>query len=995
MRKDTRPTLRPLIAAAGLAIALATPATTLAQPAPPPTAIASPTGFAAVRFPMDPVEGPIALAATRAWVWSDAQGSAGPVSRLLLDGEVTVQLGGYRFRARRAVLWLRTVEGAPGTYQVFANLFDVGSPEADAAVGFEATRLPIHGLVTTTSGPSLDAALVQDGPPTRSDDLLAALTEAERALESLLERLAGPAALPPPEPPLITDPDAQPPPPATSPIFEADGVLYLSPGERITTESGRDANTITITGGVAIQYAGPTRSLELTARRAVVFLRPGPLKETLSRLDVRDVLGVYLEGGVVATDGEYTIRGPRVYYDLPTDRALILDAVFRTYDARMNTPLYLRAAAIRQEAANQFTADRAKVANTAFARPHLALGTSTVTIERREQPDGRTTTYADARNVTPTINGVPFFYLPRFQGDPERIPLKNIGFEDSNRQGFTAKTEWDPFVLLGIETPRGLGSTLLADYYSDRGLALGLAANWGDDTQRGNLFLYGLMDDDGTDILKNGTALERDGDFRGAIVARQQAQLSPLWKLTLEGSYVSDETFYQAFDPVEGEQTFELTNRLHLRRLEGNTITTIEAKAAANDFIVAEHQFQSPGYRVDKLPEIEVKGIATDLTKALDPGLVSYTWEYGFTSQRLRFTEIAPQDLGIGDNRLFGLPRGTPIAEAFRSQGLTEDIVNRFDTRHELAMPLNAGPISFTPFVVGRFTAYDSDFTGFSPNETDNARLWGAAGVRLGTSFFKVDDSVESRTFDLHRIRHIIEPGLVLWHADSTLASNDLPVFDDDVEPLAEGNAARLELVQTWQTQRGGPGRWRSVDVLTVTMGATWAEREADRGGPVPRWYDARPELSSTRRALDLAGVWRVSEVVALAGETVYDTEVSQMARSSAGVIIDQGRGLRFEAELRSLRSQGDTYGDMGLSYLFSDKYYTEAGFSYNFELSTFASSSLTVLRRFPNGELGLTVVYDNIGQETSFGFVFRPTGIRGNFGVSGFGGAQSGGFGS
>ena len=40
--------------------------------------------------------------------------------------------------------------------------------------------------------------------------------------------------------------------------------------------------------------------------------------------------------------------------------------------------------------------------------------------------------------------------------------------------------------------------------------------------------------------------------------------------------------------------------------------------------------------------------------------------------------------------------------------------MTRFDTRHEVEMPLAAGPVHITPFIVGRFTGYNDDFQEFS-----------------------------------------------------------------------------------------------------------------------------------------------------------------------------------------------------------------------------------------------------------------------------------------
>lgn len=142
----------------------------------------------------------------------------------------------------------------------------------------------------------------------------------------------------------------------------------------------------------------------------------------------------------------------------------------------------------------------------------------------------------------------------------------------------------------------------------------------------------------------------------------------------------------------------------------------------------------------------------------------------------------------------------------------------------------------------------------------------GAAGVRFSTSINRVDNSVESRTFDLHRMRHIIEPSVTLWHAGTTVDSEDLPVYDDDVESLLKGSAVRVGLNQTWQTSRGAPGRWRTVDVFTLDTEYGWFSEDADDPVQIARYSSTRPELSRSKEFLRVAGTWQVTEVVGLTG---------------------------------------------------------------------------------------------------------------------------------
>src|SRR5205085_2576977 len=168
---------------------------------------------------------------------------------------------------------------------------------------------------------------------------------------------------------------------------------------------------------------------------------------------------------------------------------------------------------------------------------------------------------------------------------------------------------------------------------------------------------------------------------------------------------------------------------------------------------------QSPGYSVAKYPELGYLRLADDLLDAA-PGLLTYSSSYRFTQMRMQFVDPAVKEFGFEQpfrsQSAFGVQPGQSIADALRAQGLTSEPITRFDTRHELSMQLHAGPVSITPFLVGRFTAYDDNFETYS-GKTDTSRAWAAEGVTLSTEITRVDHSVESRLLDLHRIRHIIQ----------------------------------------------------------------------------------------------------------------------------------------------------------------------------------------------------------------------------------------------
>src|SRR5262249_10291643 len=159
------------------------------------------------------------------------------------------------------------------------------------------------------------------------------------------------------------------------------------------------------TGGVAITYTDATRtkSQQFSAERAVIFLSPGKLSQ-VAKFNTEDVRGIYLEGDVVATSADRTgtnvLRGPRIYYDVQAKRAVLVDAVFHTFDQKPRMPLYARAQVIRQTATNQFSGGPMRLSNTSFFEPHLALGASQITVTRRQEPGEEHQTIVDADDLT-------------------------------------------------------------------------------------------------------------------------------------------------------------------------------------------------------------------------------------------------------------------------------------------------------------------------------------------------------------------------------------------------------------------------------------------------------------------------------------------------------------------------------------------------------------------------------------------------------------------
>lgn len=818
----------------------------------------------------------------------------------------------------------------------------------------------------------------------------------------------------------------------------------MQPMRLVPGENGAD-NTLILEGGVVVQYADSrkARDFQISAQRAVVFLQPGPVLQ-LASFGAEAIKGIYLEGDVVATatdrrSGRYNLRGPRVYYDVQNQQAVMLDAVFWTYDEQRGLPLYVRAAEIRQLAANQWQANKARLTTTAFFDPVFSLGASSVTITKRTEPgdggavpapgrvrgpldvsnpgdgssiaggvataaaagggtagvDGRggggadnrerESTYVDAKGITLKAGSVPFFYVPRFKGEVDEPPLRDLRLDSSSGSGTALKTAWDAFSVTGVGRPPGLDSSALLDWYFDRGPGLGAKTEYlaPDRTSEGRLFAYTVPTDYGRDVLSSGLKRGRDHEFRGLALGEYGIRLDEKWSAQFEASIISDENFVDAFFREIAREGREVTSSAYLKRQEDNNLLTVLAKGEFNDFTPNHYLLQSQGFQVQKLPEAAYYRLADDLLSQSAPGALVWSHEYRASRMSLNLVEPTANELGFDTparaRAAFGFsdPNLSPAA-VLRAMGYKESSVLRADTRQELTGTFEYNVFKISPFLTGRFTAYDEEFDAFNPPSAPGGgeayRYWYSAGVRTSTQITRVNNAIDIPLLDIHRTRHIITPSLTVWYAGANLSQDDLPVYDDYVESIATGSAANLSVAQVWQTQRGGPGRWRSVDVFKLNAGVTGATEDADRESPLLRFFDYRPEYSQLGNFATLDAAWQVTDAVGLTADTIYDMDLHQPARTGAGGVIQHAPDFSSYAEVRYVNALDVTYVDFGCDYRLTRRYTFGFNTIYDTDEEEFQSFNFRVRRKSPEAQIGLSVGYSEITDETSLSVIFEPT---------------------
>lgn len=956
-------------------------------------------------------------------------------------------------------------EERAGVYQVYIYFDRVGNSRATASLSLAADRLPVKAIVDVDGrvGLAFDAAKQSRPVDPFLDEAEAVFNESLRRLatgENPLEQV--PMAFEAERPfrqPLRVDPTLSKPyrnvrdldlgeaagaferqmsrlpfAEENAPIFAKQGVITVAAGslvyrgqlpadETAATPPAEPAaspqveTAVIASEGVIVQYVDPktNRGLQLESQRAVIFLAKDAKREAgRTSFGVGDVAGVYLEGDVLATDGKFTMRGPKIYYDVQKNKAILLDAVFWSYDEDRRLPLYLRAEVIRQESQQEFSGRKARFSTSAFFEPEFSLGAQEITIRRKQveresdgaapeptrsgialpgtaDPDAailglgagratRTVTIVEAADITLNAEGVPVFYVPNFTGDPEAVLLKDVRFENSGANGAAVKTRWNLAPLLGYEDSQNTKIDFLLQNYFDRGPALGVDAAYKDEDSEGKLFAYGVINDGGQDLLKPGTRREWSHDTRGIILGEERITLGEHWTMFAEGSYLGDETFVDAFMESWAETRREFTSQAFLARNDENTAFTLQAKTSLNDFVANEYLLQSRGYSVQKSPEIAYLRQSDLLFENSLVGDVFWTQEWRYSNMAMQFDEVYARERGFDrsdlSQRAFGINPGDRLADSLRAAGYEENNVNRFDTRHELTAPQKLGPVDLTPFVVGRLTAYDNDFRTFSPQETDNARMWASTGARASTQIQRVDDSVHSEFFDLDRIRHILEPNITVWHAGSSVDHQDLPVYDEEVENLAEGSMARIGLDQTWQTKRGGGlgAKSHTADVFKFNNAFVFSSGDVNPKSPFGRWIDFRPELSNPGNYFTSEAAWQMTSALALTGSTVYDLDLNQQDRSTLGVLIQHQPRFSTFSELRYLNPLDSTFLDLGASYQLTERYALTGLASYDLHNGGFQGAGGELSRRSDAYLLALRLSYNNTTDSTSFGFVVKPS---------------------
>ena len=370
-------------------------------------------------------------------------------------------------------------------------------------------------------------------------------------------------------------------------------------------------------------------------------------------------------------------------------------------------------------------------------------------------------------------------------------------------------------------------------------------------------------------------------------------------------------------------------------------------------------------FEVERLPEVGYHRIGDSF------GDDRFTFFSDNTVSGLNFqmSDATLAEQGFRNSQSPGIP-------SLGQTGTDDDgVTYRGDFRQEVDYPFDAGQFRVVPYVMGRYIPYSD-----SPTKGMVNRVFGGAGVRMTTAFWKTDDSVHSDLFDIHRLRHVVEPEVHLFTSAQTSDRNDVFIYDENVDDITDVSAVQLALRQRWQTKRGGAGQWRSVDVFTFNVEANFFANEPDDQLPPSGFrglfFDSLPEASIPRNSINADALWRISDTTALLADEQFNLDEMSLATTSIGLAVQRDTRLSYFVGARYIGQLNSTIASTAINYEMSTKYALQFVESVNLSDRRNQNTTFTLIRKFDRFYITFSVYYDAVEDVSGVRFGLVPLGL-------------------
>ena len=806
-----------------------------------------------VELPRSEVAEPITITAATAVRWEQ-----GYYEVWLLGGGLRIEQGRTRATGREAVLWIdRTANGPDGGEKVIAYL------EGDVEVATAARGTSPFGqedAARATAGQWLGRFFT-----VASVRLTVPSPQPEPALKPALYHRAVGARNP------RRDGLVQPAQFVDEPASSIVSTAPITGGRSIRLRSRTNSRMqvqgfpsadgsewiAVLTSGVnmVIEGAGALGTVDLSTDRLVLWT-PGEGAPDLSGATVqpRDVpLEIYMEGNIVFRQGDRVIYARSMYYNVSGEYGVVLDAEVLTPVPQYEGILRLKADVLRQLNARQFEAQNASITSSRLGVPSYWAQSENIAVTDYQTPGVDPLTgsesvehqfLADSRNNFVYLHGLPVFYWPRLSTDLRKptFYVDQVRIKNDSVFGTQLLTDWDMYQLLGVRNPiEGTDWTSSLDLMSERGVGGGTIFRYERDRlgswetpNYGEVDAWGILDGGLDNLGEDRRAVPLEEEYRGRVRWHHRQFLGNGYELSAELGVISDRNFLEEYYEYEWDRFKDQTTDLMLSRSIENRSWSVFGQARPNDFFT----------ETEWLPRFDHFTIGQSLL-----------WD------RLTWTEHT--NVSYAHLKTASTPTNPVDAAKFAPLAWEADREGvRAATRHELAMPLDAGPVKVVPYLLGEVAHWGEDLAG--ENVT---RAYGQAGVRASVPFWTADPTVCNTLLNLNGLAHKVVLDADLFWADANQDMDRLPLYDElndnSIEHMLRrspfntfGGAAaiplryderyyalrsgmqnsvtapsteiaddlavgRVGLRQRWQTKRGLPGRQRIVDWITFDVQAS------------------------------------------------------------------------------------------------------------------------------------------------------------------------------
>lgn len=769
---------------------------------------------------------------------------------------------------------------------------------------------------------------------------------------------------------------------------------------RMSAEAGYSARmpdgtlaTIVDKGLSVTIRSGTDQVTQLLADRGVVFSTLKSIStddhETAGRTFDDAIESVYLEGDVriIASPSSperssSTLEADRVFYEIATDRAVLTNAVIHTMDPGASIPIIMRARTIKQLSRDdnggaEYRLKDAVLTTSSFSRPSYAVAADRTYVKQVETDQwfGTRTSFA-ATSSALDLWGLPVLWLPYSGGAiTERgFPLRSLDIGSSGRYGFFTRTQWGLFETIGRAPPRDLDLSYRADYLASRGPAGGLDGEYrgwrtSETTGEPNSYFgalksYVILDSGKDEFGAARRSIEPDDTFRGRLRWEHQQFLPDDWQVQVRSGWISDPTFLEEYFPDEYRGIDPLDSSLYVKRQRDTESVSMLVSLQPND-VVSSQEFAQENLEIERFPELAYSRVGDALGDR-------FTFYSSDTISRLGYqrNEATFAEMGHVANPNHPYAPGLPVEG---STGTTGKWVNRGDFRQEIAAPFTIDRYRVQPYVMARYTGYDN-----SPDDSSVNRVASGVGMRVSTQLWQTHDSVESEIWDVHRLRHVIEPELHVFGSASGTDRDEVYVFDEPIDQINDITAMQVAVRQRWQTKRGGPGRWHNVDFFTFNADGTFYGNKPDDEFREPvgfrgLFFPSAPETSIVRDALNLEQTWRISNSTLFIADQQYNLDESQMATHSVGVAVRRGSRMTYYVGDRYINELNSNIVSFVMNYELSTRYTLGLNQSYDFGEDQGVTSRVSAVRRFDRFSLIATMSFDDRTGDTGFFVSVRP----------------------